>query len=925
MFKQLLVLSLTVCLIGCSGKDKSEKTGQQSNQLSQKVRPVSATVPGTYTSLQQLDNSLVQAAPDNCIVFATWSGYRSKAGSNPADKLLTNSEFAEPIEKFASFLSVLPFAAKGAKERDSSNQVNEFVLIRSLKQSPEMMKMLSSTPGCAYFGISGGLDAAIVFKAGEQADSFNQHLQDGFSPFGQPVETVEVRGEAFSKITVEFEGNPLELVLGASNGHFIIGLGAQSVEGVLTRMAAGKNPAWHASSRLATAPDPEQTEYLMVNVAQIMQLVGGLPTELESMNLQELNTVEMVTGRTEQGVLHRLIVNGGQKITGLDGYKQVDFSKFGYIPDDAQVAMVFGLEPEKVYISFMRQLEKADEWAYRDFTEGEQALQRELGINLRKDILANLGSNLSFHIALNDDLLGGMVASIDIKNKVALENVIDKMLAIVRKQIDRGEYWGPKFRLWKVGEHNVGSFIDRYFVVEPCWCITGDRLIVTLSPEAMRTSLAPPTTKPLFGAEIPKMFNSPAGNSGAANEQLVSATYVDMKTTAQVVYPMVRAAFTGFKSNIEREFGDDIVGRSFQKMLMNVELPPLRTIVNELGPATLAIRINETGFEYEFSHTLPVLNPVGTLATGFACALPIISNNEGNSARKQNDIRQIGLACLNYESTFGQLPTDIVDGDGKPLLSWRVRILPFMEQTNLHNLIHVDEPWDSEHNSKFLKNVPEIYRTAGVGEGMTTIRGVGGDQGLFGLGNKGIGFGDIIDGSSNTILTVDASQEFAVEWLKPGPLDAEAVDIDKLFGQRGGMTAGFCDGSVQRLSKRVGSDKLRAFFTRSGGEDVNIRYEMRQNREASPLAAALMKALEETNVKIFGPVEVLRAPSRRGRGRFGRVRAMEAKEAVRDVGDWEVEEVAPIERIELEIERIELEMKKEAFEKMLEPAGSARK
>ena len=210
-------------------------------------------------------------------------------------------------------------------------------------------------------------------------------------------------------------------------------------------MAAGKNPAWHASSRLATAPDPEQTEYLMVNVAQIMQLVGGLPTELESMNLQELNTVEMVTGRTEQGVLHRLIVNGGQKITGLGGYKQVDFSKFGYIPDDAQVAMVFGLEPEKVYISFMRQLEKADEWAYRDFTEGEQALQRELGINLRKDILANLGSNLSFHIALNDDLLGGMVASIDIKNKVALENVIDKMLAIVRKQIDRGEYWGPKF------------------------------------------------------------------------------------------------------------------------------------------------------------------------------------------------------------------------------------------------------------------------------------------------------------------------------------------------------------------------------------------------------------------------------------------------------------------------------------------------
>src|SRR6516165_4525732 len=73
------------------------------------------------------------------------------------------------------------------------------------------------------------------------------------------------------------------------------------------------------------------------------------------------------------------------------------------------------------------------------------------------------------------------------------------------------------------------------------------------------------------------------------------------------------------------------------------------------------------------------------------------------------------LACLevalrNYESTYGFLPpAAIADADGSPLLSWRVAILPFIEQDGLYKQIKLDEPWDSEHNKKLIAQMPEIY------------------------------------------------------------------------------------------------------------------------------------------------------------------------------------------------------------------------
>jgi Protein of unknown function (DUF1559) len=92
------------------------------------------------------------------------------------------------------------------------------------------------------------------------------------------------------------------------------------------------------------------------------------------------------------------------------------------------------------------------------------------------------------------------------------------------------------------------------------------------------------------------------------------------------------------------------------------------------------------------------------------CSFPTIRDGEG-WVYSANSLRQIAIATENYHDTFDHLPADIMSAEGTPLLSWRVALLPFLEQANLYEEFRLDEPWDSEHNKKLLEKMPRVYRT----------------------------------------------------------------------------------------------------------------------------------------------------------------------------------------------------------------------
>jgi hypothetical protein len=190
-----------------------------------------------------------------------------------------------------------------------------------------------------------------------------------------------------------------------------------------------------------------------------------------------------------------------------------------------------------------------------------------------------------------------------------------------------------------------------------------------------------------------------------------------------------------------------------------------------------------------------------------------------------NNLKQIALALHNYHDAMGAFPaTGSMSKDGKPLLSWRVLILPYLEQDNLYKQFKLEEPWDSEHNKALIEKMPAIYRSPAqkVGDGKTTYLAPMAKNTVIAPGAKGVKMQDITDGTSMSIMTVEVNDDAAVIWTKPDDLDIAAADVLKnLLGHYdGGFIAGIADGSVRFIRSTIDPKVLQALFTRNGGEVI---------------------------------------------------------------------------------------------------------
>jgi hypothetical protein len=210
-----------------------------------------------------------------------------------------------------------------------------------------------------------------------------------------------------------------------------------------------------------------------------------------------------------------------------------------------------------------------------------------------------------------------------------------------------------------------------------------------------------------------------------------------------------------------------------------------------------------------------------------AFLLPLLAKTQEAATRDvaMNNLKQIGLALHNYHDTHKTFPASAnYDKDGKALLSWRVHVLPYIEQLDLYQQFKLDEPWDSAHNKKLIAKMPKIYRSPHskvVDRTKTTYVVPYGKETIF-FGAKGTDIRDITDGTSNTIMVVEAADDHAVIWTKPDdlPFDPKQPGKGLLSKERPVFFAAFADGSVRAISAKNNLETLRALFTRNGGEPV---------------------------------------------------------------------------------------------------------
>lgn len=192
-----------------------------------------------------------------------------------------------------------------------------------------------------------------------------------------------------------------------------------------------------------------------------------------------------------------------------------------------------------------------------------------------------------------------------------------------------------------------------------------------------------------------------------------------------------------------------------------------------------------------------------------------------------NNLKQIGLAIHNYEAAYskGFPAAAICDKDGKPLLSWRVAILPFIEQEALYQQFHLDEPWDSAHNKALIAKMPRLYAPVGDAQkdaesGTTFYQALVGGGAMFET-TKPRSLPTITDGLSNTLMVVEAAEPEV--WTKPSDVNFEAEGALPAMGGKqfeAGFNALFGDGSVKFISKSIDATMLRSLITAAGGEKV---------------------------------------------------------------------------------------------------------
>lgn len=227
-----------------------------------------------------------------------------------------------------------------------------------------------------------------------------------------------------------------------------------------------------------------------------------------------------------------------------------------------------------------------------------------------------------------------------------------------------------------------------------------------------------------------------------------------------------------------------------------------------------------------------LLGVVGVLV---ALLLPAVqaAREAANRMSCGNNLKQIGLAMHNYHDTYQALPAQaVLDENGRPMHSWRVAILPFIEQGPLFDRYNFDEPWDSPNNRVIgeqpmtIFQCPSSERTKDTNQ--TNYFVVYGDETMFGP-NRWTKFSDVPDGLSNTIMVVECDS-MNVKWSEPVdiPFDQMEFKINPPSGvgvssdHAGGAQVLIGDGSVRFISDSIDEQTFRYALIRNDGNNVNL-------------------------------------------------------------------------------------------------------
>ena len=216
-----------------------------------------------------------------------------------------------------------------------------------------------------------------------------------------------------------------------------------------------------------------------------------------------------------------------------------------------------------------------------------------------------------------------------------------------------------------------------------------------------------------------------------------------------------------------------------------------------------------------------------------------MSTPRGGNARAKckNNLKQIVMALHNYHDAYGIFPPAAVyDQQGRAAHSWRVLILPYLEEQELYESYSFDEPWNGPNNSKLHSSMPRIYRcpsfykqeapSTPLGQQLSRLTNyvlVVSPDGAF-HGDHSPTIKSFADGTDHTIMTAEVRQH-AVHWMAPDDVTPSQLltdlrlSVDNEHSNHAqGLHIGLADGSVRWIPHDTIESDLHGLITIDGSE-----------------------------------------------------------------------------------------------------------
>ena len=384
--------------------------------------------------------------------------------------------------------------------------------------------------------------------------------------------------------------------------------------------------------------------------------------------------------------------------------------------------------------------------------------------------------------------------------------------------------------------------------VHPAVVLDQHWLIVGLSPQSVESALL------RLDGKLDRWKPSPADQAAldTAPKEFVALSLSDPRplyTTIVTYLPMVG----GFLNQTVDRSGPTNSKRAGARMALLSDIPPAEVVTRPMFPNVAVVTVDGNGVRMRSRESAPGLSTGAFVATPVMVALllPAVQAARAAARRTQskNNLKQIGLALHNYHATEGNFPAAtyrVADLKPDKRLSWQTELLPYLEQKPLYDRIDFKKSWEDPANHAAVSTplvvfinpmigeqnagglpVTEYVGLAGVGEDGPMLPVTSPKAGIFAY-NRVTRIEDIVDGTSNTIMTSECNKDFG-SWAAGGRPTIRALTKkpyidgpDGLGGQPEGVQVGFADGSVRFVSKSVDPQLLERLVTIAGHEQINI-------------------------------------------------------------------------------------------------------